>query len=76
MPRTSSIPSKMKPKRQADTPKNIIGNGIDREELISVAAYFRAKNRGFEGGDSMADWLAAEAEIDAMLINHKNVNIH
>jgi len=34
---------------------------------VAVAAYFRAEYRGFNGGDAMADWLAAEAEIDAAL---------
>lgn len=43
--------------------------------MISVAAYFRAANRGFAGDDALADWLAAEAEIDALL-ERKNANIH
>ena len=36
-------------------------------QMIQEAAYFRAERRGFSGGDPVADWLAAEAEIDAML---------
>jgi len=36
-------------------------------EHVAVAAYFRAEHRGFNGGDTVADWLAAEAEIDAAL---------
>lgn len=32
---------------------------------ISDAAYFRAEQRGFIGGDHVADWLAGEAEIAA-----------
>lgn len=39
----------------------------DRQEMISTAAYYRAERRGFNGGDEVQDWLAAEAEIDAML---------
>jgi len=35
-----------------------------RHELIGQAAYFLAKARGFCPGAEMADWLAAEAEID------------
>ncbi len=35
--------------------------------LIAEAAYYRAEQRGFVGGDSTQDWLAAEAEIAAML---------
>lgn len=37
-----------------------------RHSMISTAAYFRAQQRGFGGGDQVADWLAGEAEIDAM----------
>jgi Protein of unknown function (DUF2934) len=77
MPHTSAISSKTNAKLQSATPKNDIWEGIDREEMISVAAYFRAENRGFGGCDSLADWLAAEAEIDAMLKNHhKDIEIH
>ncbi len=46
----------------------------NREEMIAVAAYFRAKNRGFESGHSMDDWLAAEAEIDAMLRSREHIH--
>jgi hypothetical protein len=35
--------------------------------MIADAAYFRAERRGFNGGDPVADWLAAEAEVDARL---------
>jgi len=41
------------------------GNGEDREEMVAIAAYYRAERRGFDGGDPMLDWLEAEAEIDA-----------
>ncbi|MEK7842834.1 MAG: DUF2934 domain-containing protein [Pseudomonadota bacterium] len=40
------------------------GNGEDRQEMIAIAAYYRAERRGFNGGDAMQDWLEAEAEID------------
>ena len=39
-----------------------------RAALIAKAAYFRAMNRGFAPGNEMADWLAAEAEVDANLL--------
>jgi rubrerythrin len=39
----------------------------ERHRMIAEAAYFRAKRRGFQGGDSVQDWLAAEAEIDKLL---------
>jgi Protein of unknown function (DUF2934) len=34
-----------------------------RQSMIAEAAYYRAERRGFQGGDSVADWLAAEREI-------------
>jgi septation ring formation regulator EzrA len=36
-------------------------------EFAAEAAYFRAERRGFNGGDAVADWLEAEAEIDRRL---------
>ena len=39
-----------------------------RTALIARAAYLRALNRGFEPGHEGADWLAAEAEVDAELL--------
>ena len=39
-----------------------------RAALIARAAYFRALQRGFAPGHEMADWLAAEAEVDAELL--------
>jgi ElaB/YqjD/DUF883 family membrane-anchored ribosome-binding protein len=35
--------------------------------MIAEAAYYRAELRGFDGGDPVADWLEAEAEIEAMV---------
>ena len=40
-----------------------------RAALIAEAAYFRAEKRGFEPGHETADWLAAEAEVDASLLD-------
>jgi hypothetical protein len=42
-------------------------NEAKRRRMIADAAYFRAERRGFSGGDPVADWLAAEAEVDARL---------
>jgi hypothetical protein len=39
-----------------------------RAALIARAAYFRALQRGFAPGNEMEDWLAAEAEVDAVLL--------
>lgn len=39
---------------------------VSQEEvrrLISEAAYYRAKQRGFAPGHELEDWIAAEAEV-------------
>lgn len=41
--------------------------GEDRYRMIAEAAYYRAEERGFMPGNEIADWLAAEADIDALL---------
>ncbi|WP_297504430.1 DUF2934 domain-containing protein [Ferrovum sp.] len=72
--KASKAPTTAKPRRQktrdsaAEIP--LQGNGLDREEMIAVAAYYRAERRGFNGGDTLADWLEAEAEVDALLQLH------
>jgi hypothetical protein len=48
--------------------------GITPEErlrLIREAAYYLAEQRGFASGDPQADWVAAEAKIDAELLARK-----
>ncbi|HEY7889359.1 MAG TPA: DUF2934 domain-containing protein [Steroidobacteraceae bacterium] len=35
--------------------------------MIAQAAYLRAERRGFAPGNEEEDWLAAEAEVDALL---------
>jgi hypothetical protein len=42
---------------------------------VAVAAYFHAEHRGFNGGDPVADWLAAEAEIDGTLNKGEDASI-
>ncbi len=44
--------------------------GIDaneRHQMIARAAYYRAAQRGFSEDGALADWLAAEREVDALL---------
>jgi hypothetical protein len=38
-----------------------------RRALIAQSAYLRAERRGFAPGHETEDWLAAEAEVDALL---------
>jgi hypothetical protein len=40
---------------------------VEREEMVRTAAYFRAERRGFEPGYEWEDWLAAEAEVTALV---------
>ena len=40
-----------------------------RADLIAEAAFFRAEKRGFSPGREMEDWLAAESEVDALLMS-------
>jgi Protein of unknown function (DUF2934) len=46
--------------------KTISLSADDRHQMISERAYLLAEQRGFQGGDAVNDWLAAEAEIDSM----------
>ena len=38
-----------------------------RIHMIEEAAYFKAEQRGFQGGDPVADWLMSEQEVDNLL---------
>ena len=38
-----------------------------RRGMIAEGAYLRAERRGFVSGHEKEDWLAAEAEVDALL---------
>ena len=40
---------------------------VRREEMIRLAAYFRAERRGFAPGNDWEDWLAAEVEVGALV---------
>jgi hypothetical protein len=39
----------------------------ERQEMIAIAAYYRAARHGFRGGSAEQDWLEAEAEVDQVL---------
>jgi hypothetical protein len=41
--------------------------------MIAEAAYYKAEQRGFAGGDPLQDWLDAEAEIDRILDHKKPI---
>jgi len=69
-PAVKRAPRKRAAVTELDTP-TVPPSFVDpqqRAALIARAAYFRALNRGFAPGDEVADWLAAEAEVDAELL--------
>jgi hypothetical protein len=39
----------------------------ERREMIAVAAYYLAEQRGFPGSGALDDWIAAERQIDGMI---------
>ena len=39
----------------------------ERDQMVRMAAYFRAQQRGFAPGNEWEDWLVAEAEISALV---------
>lgn len=47
----------------------------ERHRMIAEQAYLRAERRGFQGGDMVDDWLAAEAEVDHMLSRRKGTSL-
>jgi len=54
---------KTKAKKRTSSKK--MANALtDRHQMIQEAAYFRAEQRYFFGGNPVEDWLAAETEID------------
>ena len=57
--------------------KAVIGsNAAKLHDQIADAAYFHAEHRGFKGGDPVADWLAAEDEINAALDKAGIISAH
>ncbi|MHB8354225.1 MAG: DUF2934 domain-containing protein [Burkholderiales bacterium] len=70
-----AAPAKRQP-QPAPAHDYLPGNNLDREGMIAEAAYYLAERRGFEGGDPIANWLEAEAEIDAILDGREGDNVH
>lgn len=44
--------------------EEILDSAHQRQQMIAEKAYFRALHRGFQGGDPVEDWIAAEREIN------------
>ena len=51
-------------KHSSSKNKKSVTKGMDRQEMIATAAYYRAEYRGFSSGNELQDWLDAEREID------------
>jgi hypothetical protein len=56
--------------KQTKKKLSVVGNkpkaDLGKEERsvhVAVSAYYKAQSRGFEPGNELADWLAAEAEV-------------
>jgi hypothetical protein len=62
---TSKATSKEKVSEKVSPPETVTAE--ERFNMIAEAAYFCAERRGFQGGNPVEDWLAAEKEIDAKL---------
>ena len=60
-----------KPPAAATRAAQAITSTEERLRMIAEAAYYRAQRRGFQGGDPGRDWVEAEAEIDAMLLDRR-----
>jgi hypothetical protein len=69
-PRKPRRPVKATKRAAAEAaPVSVSLSAIDRGAMIATAAYFRAQRRNFASGHELEDWLAAEAEIDAALLD-------
>ena len=62
-------PPATEPARSVLRPGSITAE--QRRHMIAEAAYFRAQHRGFRGGDPDRDWMEAEIEIDARLLDRR-----
>jgi hypothetical protein len=63
------------PRKTASGPAaaKVAATSPDRAELVRMAAYFRAEQRGFAPGYEIEDWLAAEAEVAEKLGDRASV---
>jgi hypothetical protein len=54
-------------KMTAKAPARVTISEDVRRGMIAEGAYLRAERRGFAPGHEEEDWIAAEAEVDALL---------
>jgi Protein of unknown function (DUF2934) len=60
-----------KPNSRATATGSVLESGA-REKLVREGAYFRAERRGFSPGGELEDWVAAERDVDQMLMDGKD----
>ena len=65
-PTTSNPAAAPRGKKASSTNHVPISDDV-RRKMVAESAYHRAERRGFAPGYESEDWLAAEAEIDALL---------
>ena len=54
-------------RRSPTEPERVGLTAEARRAMIAEGAYLRAERRGFAPGHEAEDWLASEAEVDALL---------
>jgi hypothetical protein len=64
--RKQAAPREKPPSAKAPPSRVSISEDL-RRGMIAEGAYLRAERRGFAPGHEAEDWLAAEAEVDALL---------
>lgn len=64
---TKAAPRRAQPVQADPTAQTAAVSDDQRRGMIAEAAYFHAEQRGFAPGGEVEDWLAAEAEVDALL---------
>ncbi|MCX7164404.1 MAG: DUF2934 domain-containing protein [Betaproteobacteria bacterium] len=52
---------------QAREPDQVESGACPRQQMVAVAAYFRAEHRGFAPDNEISDWLEAEADVEDLL---------
>ncbi len=52
-------------KHGLDQPKKV--SAELRHQMIAETAFLQAEKRGFQGGDTVSDWLEAEKSVDSLL---------
>lgn len=66
-PRTTTATTATTARKRTRSVADISISTEERQSMIREAAYYRAERRGFHPGDEMADWLAAESEVDSLI---------